>query len=301
MSLPPPTDLLRPFQLERSGIRGRLVRLADTVDEVLRAHDYPERVGRLLGELLALAGGLAGGLKFDGMFSLQIRGQGAIRLMVADCTNDGQMRGYASFDAGLVAAAPDDQSLFGEGLLALTVDQSKAGGEIQQGIVTLDNRNLTEAMLVYFRDSEQVRTGIRVAVDRDPGDGRWRAGALVVQALPQPVGHDPEEAEDRWHETMLLLSSTADDELTDPGLAPDELLYRLFHERGVRVFEPILLEAHCSCTEERVKGMLAGFPPSTLEEMRMPDGSIEVTCQFCNHRYLFDPARLERLNLLSRH
>lgn len=282
-------DLLRPFQLERSGIRGRFVRLSGTIDRVLAAHAYPEPVGRLLGELLVLAGGLAGGLKFDGRFSLQLRGGGPIRLMVADCTNDGVMRGYASFDEEelATAAAGNGGALLGEGVLALTVDQRDAGGEVSQGIVQLQGASLVDSMLTYFRQSEQVRTGLSVAVRRDPASGSWEGGAIVLQALPA-AGQDAEAVEEGWREAMLLLHTVSEEELAAPRLAPDTVLLRLFHEHGVRVYDPLALRPGCSCDEERVRAMLERFSAEDLEHMRLPDGGIEATCQFCSRSYAFD-------------
>ena len=290
-----PTDLLRPFQLERSQLRGRFVRLGDTVDYVLRAHDYPAPISDLLGELLVLAGGLAGGLKFDGSFSLQIRGDGPVGLMVADCTNEGRMRGYASFDAKKVAALGDGQPgrLIGSGILALTVDQAASGGETYQGIVELDGRSLAESMLTSFRQSEQIPTGIRTALGRDPLTGAWRAGAIIVQAAPGSGPEAGDAAEDDWRRTMLLLNTASEAELLD--LSPDDLLWRLFHEEGVRVFEPLGLRAGCSCDEERVVNVLRSFEPADIEEMRLEDGSISVTCQFCSRSYSFAQARLATL------
>ena len=299
----PTIDLLKPFQLERSQIRGRFVRLGTTVNRVLSAHDYPPPVRRLLGELLVLAGGLAGGLKFDGMFSLQIRGQGAIRLMVADCTNDGMMRGYASFDAARVAELEpgDTRGLLGEGLLALTVDQTRSGRETYQGIVELEGKSLADAMLTYFRKSEQVPTGIRVALGQDAATGAWCGGAIILQALPSANPLEREAQQLDWQEAMVLLQTASDAELTDPRLEPDVLLFRLFHQPGVRVFTPITLSHGCSCNEERVERMLLSFPDDDLEEMRLPDGSIDVTCQFCSASYRYDRDRLARLLRLRRH
>lgn len=288
-------DLLRPFQLERSGIRGRFVRLSGTIDYVLRAHDYPEPVGRLLGELLVLAGGLAGGLKFDGKFSLQLRSDGPVRLMVADCTNDGVMRGYASFDEEQVAAAPEaENALLGEGLLALTVDQREAGGELSQGIVQLQGSGLVDSMLTYFRQSDQVRTGLSVAVRRDPGSGSWEGGAIVLQALPAS-GAEAHAAEDWWREAMLLLHTASEEELATPALSPDQVLFRLFHEHGVRVYDSLDLRPGCSCDEGRVRAMLEKFGTDDLQHMRLEDGSIEATCQFCSRSYRFDSDKVSRL------
>ena len=299
----PSVDLLRPFQLERSQLRGRFVRLGGTVDYVLKAHDYPPAVSDLLGQLLVLAGALAGGLKFAGRFSLQIRAEGPVRLLVADCTNDGEMRGYASFDAERVAAVSPERpmDLLGKGLLALTVDQRGDGGELQQGIVELGGETLSDCMLNYFHRSEQVRTGIRVAVAQSPLDGRWLAGAIVMQALPVTDPRRLHDAEEDWRRAMILLGTATDDELLDPTLRPDDLLFRLFHEDGVRVFTPLALAPGCGCDEERVWNMLASFPLDDLESMRQEDGGITVTCQFCSRIYGFDQARLSELLAPRRH
>lgn len=304
MAAPPAADLLRPFQLERSQLRGRFVRLGGTVDYVLRAHAYPQEVSDLLGQLLVLAGALAGGLKFDGRFSLQIRGDGPVSLLVADCTNDGEMRGYASFDAERVAGLDEEarpMALVGKGLLALTVDQRAAGGEVSQGIVELGGETLADCMLGYFHRSEQVPTGIRVAVSRDPLTGRWQAGAIVVQALPTTDPRLVHEAEENWRRTMLLLGTASDAELVDPSLPPDDVLFRLFHEDGVRVFRPLTLTPGCSCDEQRVTTMLQSFPLDDIEAMRQDDGSITVTCQFCSRVYHFDRGRLSELLAPRRH
>ena len=300
----PNLDLLLPFQLERSHLRGRLVRLGGTVDYVLKAHDYPPAVSDLLGQLLVLAGALAGGLKFDGRFSLQIRADGPVRLLVADCTNGGEMRGYASFDAERVAELADDEprmALLGGGLLALTVDQRASGGEVSQGIVELGGDTLADCMLNYFHRSEQVRTGIRVAVGRDPVTDRWHAGAIVMQALPAADQRQLPEAEDAWRRAMVLLGTASDEELLDPLLRPDDLLFRLFHEDGVRVFTPLALNPGCGCDEERVWNMLQSFPLDDLEGMRQDDGGITVTCQFCSRVYRFDQDRLGALLTPRRH
>lgn len=302
-ALPPMVDLLRPFQIERSQLRGRFVRLGGTVDYVLKAHDYPPAVSDLLGQLLVLAGALAGGLKFDGTFSLQIRGDGPLRLLVADCTNDGQMRGYASFDAALTdASAPERPlALVGKGVLALTVDQRAAGGEVYQGIVELGSRSLTDCMLTYFHQSEQVRTGIRLAVGRDRTTDAWQAGAIVMQALPVADPRHALEVEEDWRRAMMLLETTRDEELLDPALPPDDLLFRLFHEDGVRVFQPLALTPGCSCDEARVQGMLQSFSLDELEDMRQEDGGITVTCQFCSRVYRFGTPELSAMLAPRRH
>jgi molecular chaperone Hsp33 len=293
-------DVLRPFQLEGSQLRGRLVRLGGAVDMVLKSHAYPRAVSDLLGELMVLAGGLAGGLKFDGRFSLQIRGEGPLRLMVADVTNDGQMRGYASFDADALAELSADArsafaDLVGKGLLALTVDQAASGGETYQGIVQLDGRSLQDSMLVYFHQSEQVPTGIRSAVRYDETAAAWCAAAVIVQAMPGEGAITAAEREDDWRRTMLLLETLSDDELLDPGLGPDTLLFRLFHEDGVRVFDSLDLSFACSCDDERVAAMLQQFERDEVLAMQDESGKVTVTCEFCSRVYRFTPGDIAAL------
>jgi molecular chaperone Hsp33 len=293
-------NLLRPFQLERSTLRGRVVRLGELVDRVLTRHDYPEPVGRLLGELFVLAATLAGGLKFDGTFSLQIRSDGPISLMLADCTNDGAMRGYARYDEARVAEASgsDVETLLGNGRLAFTVDQNQLG-QAYQGIVELSGPTLTDCMQTYFRQSEQLKTGLKIAVDRiaDSAGARWRAGGIMIQRLADEARDASEEqANEDWLRTMLLLGTATESELVDPHLPPERLLLHLFHEEGVRVFTPLGLRFGCRCNRERVETMLRRFPEHDLDDMKDEQGDVVVTCQFCNVDFRFDDAQLARLH-----
>jgi molecular chaperone Hsp33 len=300
-------DTLRPFQLERSALRGRLVRLGPAVDTVLTRHDYPEPVSRQLGELLILAATLAGALKFEGTFSLQVKSRGPIRLMVADCTNDGEVRGYAQYDPETVLGTEEEDvpGLFGSGYLALTVQQT-GSGDSYQGIVELVGGTLTECMQTYFRQSEQVPTGLQIAVGRVREHGRdgWRAGGIVVQRLPDEGGIGDARVpptDDDWRRTMMLLSTATKDELIDPDLPLDTLLFRLFHEEGVRVFQPTRLSFGCRCSKERVETMLRMFDDEQLEEMKLDNGGVLVTCQFCNQEYHLDEAELAQLRSASVH
>jgi molecular chaperone Hsp33 len=298
-------DISRPFQLEQSALRGRLIRLGDTVDIVLTRHNYPPPVSRLLGEMFVLAATLAGGLKFKGTFSLQTRGNGPISLMVADCTDDGAMRGYAKFDADAVATAGDETVpvLLGEGHFAVTVDQLDQA-TAYQGLVELDGETLTDCMQKYFRQSEQVRTGMKIAVEQMPAtDGpTWRAGAVMVQCLPdEEPGDDGEKALEDWRRTMLLLGTVKDAELVDPDLSPERLLLRLFHEEGVRVFDPQPLSFRCRCSRERVEALLRQFTAADIEDMKQDDGALEVTCEFCNESYRFEESAVASVLGAARH
>lgn len=283
------TDFVRPFLLERAAIRGRFVRLARSLNWVLGAHAYPDAVSRELAELMVLAGAFVGALKFEGIFSLQLRAEGPIRLLVVDVTNDGVIRGYASFDREALSRLEAGVSPYGSGVLALTVDQRPAGGTMQQGIVELQGRRLSDAVLGYFQQSEQIPTGIRTAVGREPMLGEWRAAGMVVQAMPGEGSADPDERAEHWRRVMLLLQTVTEAELLSETLAAEDVLWRLFHEEGVRVFEPLRIEPGCSCDEQRVREMLLRFPRHEIEAMRLADGTIEVVCQFCSRRYRFSP------------
>jgi len=306
-------DLVQPFQIESKAAQGRFVRLGRSVDSVLTAHDYPEPVAALLGEVQALAALIAGGFKYEGVLSVQVKGEGPVTLLVADVASDGAMRGYAQYDAdrmaALEAAGPDASStapvprLLGGGYLAFTIDQ---GGERQryQGVVQLEGATLSECAHAYLRQSVQIDAAINLAVGRvraGPGGETWRAGALMVQRtaesgktqLQSGEARDP-WAEDAWRRAVVLMKSCSRDELLDQRLNPNDLLFRLFHEDGVRVFEPSALEMRCRCSRGRVETVLRAFPRTEIESMKV-DGRVTVTCEFCNAEYGFDEEQLARL------
>ena len=179
----------------------------------------------------------------------------------------------------------------GAGYLAVTVDQGD-DTELYQGYVALEGATLTDCAHAYFRQSEQIEAGLRLAVARldDDDGGHWRAGGMMVQRLPtEAPDRDGEEArEDAWREALAMMGSLRDAELTDPALSPDRLLYRLFHQGGVRVFRPVALDVGCRCSAQRIRSVLASFRPEERAEM-VVDGRILVTCEFCNSSYGFAP------------
>ncbi len=316
-------DLIQPYQLDRFALRGRLVRLGALADEILTRHDYPAPVAMLLGETLALAAVLAGALKYEGVFTLQTKSDGPVRLLVADVTSDGNMRGYAQFDAEAVAKAEAGAAgaagnpvprLMGAGYLAFTVDQGPET-ERYQGMVDIKGATLAECAHHYFRQSEQLETGILLACERvplagDAGDsegaagdskgapGRWRAAGITLQRMPG-VGskfdeYATDEDEDGWRRALMLMSTVGTDELLGPAPGPHDLLYRLYHEERVRVFRPRRLQARCRCDRGRVAATLRALPRDELDELKI-DGNVVVTCQFCNSDYKFDDPQLDAL------
>ncbi|HEU0117398.1 MAG TPA: Hsp33 family molecular chaperone HslO [Alphaproteobacteria bacterium] len=289
-------DLVQPFQLESSQLRGRLVRLGPALDIILHQHAYPDAVASLLSEAMVIAAALSTSLKYDGVFTLQAKGDGPVRLLVADVTSDGGIRAYAQFDKdGVKNAVPDTKLIGKNAYLAFTVDQ-KRKEDRYQGIVELSGGTLAEAVQHYFRQSEQLPTGIVTAIDRD-AQGRWHGGCLMLQKMPREGGIAYESettVEDDWHRAMMLMGTCTPAELTDTALEPNELLYRLFHEEGVRVFDPHHFRHECRCSEERVVSMLQSLPRAEVETLAV-DGMVEVTCEFCNKSYRFDEKRRDVL------
>lgn len=298
-------NLVLPFQVERASLRGRFVRLGPLLSEVLGRHDYPEPVARLLAELTVLTALLGSALKYDGVFTLQTSGKGPISILVADMTSQGEMRAYAQFDAARIDAFTEGPeralvpALLGAGHLAFTVDQG-ADTERYQGIVALEGTTLTECIHHYFRQSEQLDAAIKVAVEHvptSPSASAWQGGGIMVQRLPdedKTAVLDAAETEEGWREAVTLMGSAKAGELMDPALAPDQLLYRLFHEPGVRAFQPYALVANCRCSHRRVARTLAAFPRDEVISM-MDEGRVSVRCEFCGADYAFDQNALEAL------
>ncbi|MDR6774006.1 Hsp33 family molecular chaperone [Azospirillum sp. BE72] len=297
-------DFVLPFQIEASRLRGRTIKLGPAIDEILTRHDYPPTVARFLAETATLAVLLASMLKYEGIFTLQTKGDGPIRLMVADVTSVGDVRAYAQFDPEALAKAERDveiapaAALLGKGYIAFTVDQGQ-DTDRYQGIVELYGKTLTDCVQHYFRQSEQIDTGLTVSVDRevkpDGTPGQWRTGGIMIQRLPQEQGLVASDKEDDWRRAMVLMASVTGDELLSTDLAASDLLYRLFHEDGVRIYEGHALRFGCRCSRERVENMLRSLPREEVQELKIDDGRVEVTCQFCSTDYHFTDADLDRV------
>ncbi len=308
----PVDDAVAPFEVATLDVRGRVVRLGPALDDILGRHDYPAPVLKLLGEAAVLAVLLGASLKFEGRFILQTQSDGPVRMLVVDYRSPGQVRAYAQFDAERVEAGGEATAgaLLGRGHLAMTIDQGPDMNRYQ-GLVALSGEGLEEAAHEYFLRSEQIPTRVRLAVAEEFSAGadgprrRWRAGGLILQFLPKKAERargpdlDPGDApegtaphivpeDDAWVEAQALVATIADVELIDPALSSERLLYRLFHEHGVRVFRSATVEAKCSCSRERVENILRSFSPEDRAGM-VEDGRILVTCEFCNAQYAFSP------------
>ncbi|KAA3511160.1 Hsp33 family molecular chaperone [Agrobacterium rosae] len=310
-------DKVIPFQVEGLDVRGRAVQVGPLLNSILERHEYPPVVARLLAEAVVLTALIGTSLKFSGKLTVQTKSDGPVDLLVADFTAPENMRAYARFDEerlaeATVAGNTSPEQLLGAGILAFTIDQG-VGMQPYQGIVPLDGSTLEDIAGVYFRQSEQLPTRVRLGVaelfDRDeegkPRHG-WRAGGLIAQFLPQAPerlrqrdlhGGDGDESgvdvaeDDAWNEAVALIDTVDTDELTDPQVPAEKLLYRLFHEQGVRVYEPQLILDRCNCSRDKIKGVLSGFSAEEIRDSQ-EDGVISVTCEFCSTTYHYQVEEL---------
>jgi molecular chaperone Hsp33 len=304
----PVDDAVLPFEVDALDLRGRLTRLGPALDDILAKHDYPPTVGKLLGEAIVLTTLLGSSLKFDGRFILQTRTDGPVSFLIVDFKAPDRLRAYARYDVARLRDGQDSGSLLGRGHLAMTIDQGPDMSRYQ-GLVALHGGGLEEAAHEYFLRSEQIPTRVRIAVGEEwrGGDGKrhWRTGGMLMQFLPKATerarqadlhpGDAPEgtpahqvKVDDAWVEGQSLIATVEDVELIDPDLSGERLLYRLFHERGVRVFSTQPVQSRCSCSRASVKAMLESFPQEDRDHM-VENGAISVTCEFCSSKYVFAP------------
>jgi molecular chaperone Hsp33 len=282
-----------PFYLPLRPVRGRLIRLGVLADALVGRHDYPEPVGILVGEALALVAALATALKFSGSFSLQAKGDGPVKMLLADCTDIGGLRGYASIDHDKLAALlaehpqPDAAQLLGTGYLVFTVDQGP-DMDRHQGVVALTGDRLEDMALHYFEASEQTHCFIRLASQRS--DTGWRASALVLERIAGAGGIDPEmdalAQDDSWATALVLAGTIKNRELLDEQISAERLLWNLFGTEGVALDRPRALNYGCRCSRAKLAGILGTFGGEDLDDM-VHDGAIVMTCEFCNLDFRF--------------
>ncbi|MFT3810613.1 MAG: Hsp33 family molecular chaperone HslO [Micropepsaceae bacterium] len=285
-----PDDLALPFAIDGKQTRGRVVRLGGVAERVVAGHGYRGDAARLAGEALTIVSLLGSALKFEGTLTLQTRGEGRARMVVADFATPGQVRSFVS----VADDAEPDAPLLGEGSFALTIDPAE-GQNRYQGIVELHG-SLSEAALLYFQQSEQIPTRLKIAVGQVQSDDEpsWRAGGILLQRVAGEGGVQPAEAnDDDWVRFGALLDTVGADELLDPTLSADDLLYRLFNEDTVRVFEPQPIAFQCRCSPERVANVLDAYSAEELEDLKTPEGAIEAKCEFCGTVYPYERAVAE--------
>jgi molecular chaperone Hsp33 len=291
-------DLVAAFQIEGWPVRGRVVRLGAAIDEILTRHAYPEPVANLLGEACALAALVGSSLKIEGRLIVQAQGDGPVSYVVCDYDSEGSLRGYCRYDEARVAevskgfARPGARTLLGEGVFVMTIDQGQ-DTERYQGVTPIEGETLALAAERYFDQSEQTPTRVRLAVGRLQSDQGfvWRAGGMLLQNIAEDDARG--STQDVWERAQALFETLGEDELIDPTVSPEVLLFRLFHEDGVRLQAARPLKAFCRCSEERIRGVLKSFSPEERADMVEPDGAIKVTCEYCSRVYAIAPESVD--------
>ncbi|MFT5720461.1 MAG: molecular chaperone Hsp33 [Motiliproteus sp.] len=279
------TDQLQRFIFDDADVRGVLVGLDKSYQQTLDRHDYPVPVRRLLGEMLAAVALLSATLKFEGRLSLQVRGDGPLSMLMSECTHQNHLRGIARIDGVIDDVIEGDTllALFGQGQLIITIEPDQ--GKRYQGIVPLDQPDLARCLEQYFAHSEQLATRIMLCADGQ------RAAGMLLQALPS--NEQEHSFAENWNRISHLGATLSDQELLE--LDNETLLFRLFHEEEVRLYEPSELVFKCHCSKDRCLKALRTLADTELDEMLDERGSIEMDCQFCNSRYQIDSIEVEQM------
>jgi len=274
------TDSLQRFLFEGAPVRGEIVHLDSTWRAVLERHRYPAPLRAVLGQLMAAAALLSATLKFEGSLILQIQGSGAVKLIVVECTSEQTMRATAKWEGELPNAA--FRELVGGGRFAITIVPTDAT-QSYQGIVALEGDTVSAVLEHYMATSEQLETRLWLASNDE------QAGGLLLQRLPGEPGNDP----DAWNRAVKLSETVTERELLT--LPARQIVRRLFHEEDIRVFESRIVSFRCSCTRDRVVNMLRMLGHDEVHSIIDERGSVEVTCEFCNRQYAFDPVDAEQV------
>ena len=296
-------DTVLPFQLDRSDIRGRVVRLDTALERVLARHDYPPVIEALVAEAALLTAMIGQTIKLRWRLSIQVRGDGPVRLIATDYfapAEEGapaRIRAYASFDRDQLDMSAPGFPQIGKGYFAILIDQGRDMTPYQ-GITPIAGKSLSDCAEAYFEQSEQLPTRFSLSFGRAilPGQPeKWRAGGVMVQHMPQASGTTPREREaiaEDWNRANLLLDTVEELELIGPNVQPPDLLFRLFHEETPRVYDPQAVHFGCSCSEDKVRQSLSIYSAKDIATMTTPEGTVTADCQFCGAHYVMDPASL---------
>jgi len=299
-------DTCASFFLENGAFMGRLVRLNDVVNTIIKQHQYPKNVSVALAETTALAALVSSTLKYEGLFTLQIQGNGPVSLLVADVTGQGKIRACAKFDEEKLKQAKilrktedvieEVPHLVGGGYMALTIDEQN-GLAPYQGVVDLKGKNLSELALRYFAQSEQIETLLKLFVKAPSGESQaYFCAGIILQKIPLKGGKDVDINEEKLKQTLedasAFIDSLKADEVFDASLSSEEILHRLFHANNLQISGEKSFEFGCRCSYEKLKKTLSSFDAKELDEMCDENGTIEATCHFCSQKYLFKRSEL---------
>ena len=287
----PVNNKIIPFTLKNVSISGKVIRLNDELDLILNQHHYPDVIAKIMGELLMIAAMIGSQFKDEILLTIQLQTEEKIKYIVVDYQSPNQIRGYAQFDQTIDFTHESYENIINNALLTVTIDRKLYNNQRYQGIVEVNNLSISKAMEKYFFQSEQIKTSIKLAIGKvimQGGKEAWCGAGIMIQQLPV------REEEDNWDEAQVYFSTIRDDELLDPSLALEQLLYSVYNQMEVTIYDALLIIYKCRCSREKVEQVLQSLG---LEEVVsiMIDDKISVNCQFCNQTQDFSQAEIEKI------
>lgn len=302
-------DFIRPFCLSEGLFKGNIVRAGAVLDDIMQRRNYPEPIAELLAEAVVLTALLASSIKYSGLFTLQIKGDGIVNMLVVDINEDGKMRAVAKWDEEKLKTLTQQDikekgeisSLFSSGHVLFTVDNA-FGRERYQGTVELVGENLADSMLHYFQMSAQIKTALKVAVKAPSSkEEGWGVAGIMLQQMPlfggsKHLDKTEEERDEEWNTDVIMLASLSDKEMLDNKISAERLLFLIYNEQTITVFDEKPLKFSCRCGEKKILSVLKTLSPEELDDA-FQDGKAEITCEFCNKTYTLTREDLERVEI----
>ena len=279
-----------PFQLSNNTIRGNIVRLQTVVSEIVKRHEYPENIESLFADTLSITACLGSRMKHAGVFTIQAKGSGDVSTLFSDITSDGFLRGYISLISGFSNTENNLKSLMGSGHVSFTLDQGKHTKRYQ-GIVSLEEPSMSKITELYFNNSEQLETKFLTFnyfdIEKNNRKNLFSAGLIMLQKMPTKNSFDEESNEEIWQNSLNFLSTLGKEEFLSTNLTSEEILYRLFNELEVTVYDKIIIKDQCRCSDEKIKFAIESLSKKELREIADENGNVKVVCEFCKKERIF--------------
>ena len=279
-----------PFQLSNNTIRGNIVRLQTVVSEIVKRHEYPANIESLFADTLSITACLGSRMKHEGVFTIQAKGSGDVSTLFSDITSDGFLRGYISLISGFSNIESNLKSLMGSGHVSFTLDQGKHTKRYQ-GIVSLEEPSISKITELYFNNSEQLETKFQTFnyfdIEKNNRKNLFSAGLIMLQKMPIENSFDEESNQEIWRNSLNFLSTIGKEEFLSTNLTSEEILYRLFNELEVTVFDKIIIQDQCRCSDEKIKFAIENLSKKELRDISDENGNVKVVCEFCKKERIF--------------
>ena len=279
-----------PFQLGKNAVRGNIVRLQTVVSEIVKRHEYPANVETLFADTLTITACLGSRMKHDGVFTIQAKGTGDVNTLFSDITSDGFLRGYVGLSPDFTNIESNLNSLMGSGHVSFTLDQGKYTKRYQ-GIVSLEESSMSKTTELYFNNSEQLETKFfnfnYFDIEKSNRKKLFSAGLIMLQKLPVKNNFEEEINEEAWQNSLNFLSTLDKEEFLSISLTSEEILYRLFNELEVTVYDEIIIQDNCRCSEEKIKLAIKKLSKKELKKIEDQNGNVKVVCEFCKTERIF--------------